>query len=171
MLWLCTMYGVVLVPDPKPTPARITFSIIFPHVILEAIYAPDEVWGRDYVWWYLLYQCVLVTSWQCTGAVFTTGVEHQPVSECNRWGCASGSDPVSPALHPGLPWLSSSHQPLQRHCQQWKTNETTHLDYILIHHCVICLVIKVLCRDLLLWNIVHYKNAMNEKWYRTGHKP
>ena len=32
---------LVSVPDPKPTPARIAF------VILEAIYAPDEVWGRD----------------------------------------------------------------------------------------------------------------------------
>ena len=30
--------SLVLVPDPKPTPAR----------ILEAIYALDEVWGRDY---------------------------------------------------------------------------------------------------------------------------
>ena len=30
------------VPDPKPTPARITIST------LEAIYAPDEAWGRDY---------------------------------------------------------------------------------------------------------------------------
>ena len=36
---------VVSVPDPKPTPARIAFSIT--RVILEAIYAPDEVWGRD----------------------------------------------------------------------------------------------------------------------------
>ena len=33
----------VLVPDPKPTPAWIAFSIAC--VILEAIYAPDEVWG------------------------------------------------------------------------------------------------------------------------------
>ena len=32
---------LVSVPDPKPTPARITFSIA--RVILEAIYAPDEV--------------------------------------------------------------------------------------------------------------------------------
>ena len=31
---------LVSVPDPKPTPAQIAFSI----VILEAIYAPDEVW-------------------------------------------------------------------------------------------------------------------------------
>ena len=40
---------LVSVPDPKPTPARIAFSIasVFPHVILEAIYAPDEVWGPD----------------------------------------------------------------------------------------------------------------------------
>ena len=30
--------SLVSVPDPKPTPAR----------ILEAIYALDEVWGRDY---------------------------------------------------------------------------------------------------------------------------
>ena len=37
---------VVLVPDPKPTPAWIAFSIVC--TILEAIYAPDEVWGRDY---------------------------------------------------------------------------------------------------------------------------
>ena len=37
---------LVSVPDPKPTPARIAFS--FPRVILEAIYVPDEVWGRDY---------------------------------------------------------------------------------------------------------------------------
>ena len=34
-----------LVQDPKPTPAWITFSI--PCGILEAIYIPDEVWGRD----------------------------------------------------------------------------------------------------------------------------
>ena len=33
---------LVSVPDPKPTLAQIAF------VILEAIYAPDEVWGRDY---------------------------------------------------------------------------------------------------------------------------
>ena len=33
--------GLVLVPDPKPTPVWIAFSI------LEAIYTPDEVWGRD----------------------------------------------------------------------------------------------------------------------------
>ena len=41
------MFGALFllasVTDPKPTPARITCSI------LEAIYAPDEVWGRDYV--------------------------------------------------------------------------------------------------------------------------
>ena len=36
---------LVLVPDPKPTPAWITFS--FPHVTLEGIYAPDDVWGQD----------------------------------------------------------------------------------------------------------------------------
>ena len=36
--------SLVSVPDPKPTPARISI----PRVILEAIYAPDEVWGRDY---------------------------------------------------------------------------------------------------------------------------
>ena len=35
----------VLVPDPTPTPAWIAFSI--PRVIVEAIYAPDEVWGQD----------------------------------------------------------------------------------------------------------------------------
>ena len=39
----CGNQGLVSVPDPKPTPARITF----PHVILEVIYALDEVWGRD----------------------------------------------------------------------------------------------------------------------------
>ena len=41
--------SLVSVPDPKPIPARIAFSIahVFPYVILEAIYAPDEVWGRD----------------------------------------------------------------------------------------------------------------------------
>ena len=32
---------VVSVPDPKPNPAQIAFSI------LEVIYVPDEVWGRD----------------------------------------------------------------------------------------------------------------------------
>jgi len=36
---------LVSVPDPKPTPAWIAFSITY--VILEAIYAPDEVWGQD----------------------------------------------------------------------------------------------------------------------------
>ena len=35
---------LVSVPDPKPTPAQIAFSI--PCVILEAIYAPDEVWDE-----------------------------------------------------------------------------------------------------------------------------
>ena len=35
---------LVLVSDPKPT-AQNAFSIL--HVLLEAIYAPDEVWGRD----------------------------------------------------------------------------------------------------------------------------
>ena len=39
------LYQLVSVPDPKPTPARIASSI----VILEAIYAPDEVWGRNFV--------------------------------------------------------------------------------------------------------------------------
>ena len=44
----CQLSGayIVSIPDPKPTPVRIAFSIL--HVILEAIYAPDEVWGRDY---------------------------------------------------------------------------------------------------------------------------
>ena len=37
-------FKLVSVPDPKPTPARIAFSI----VVLEAIYALDEVWGQDY---------------------------------------------------------------------------------------------------------------------------
>ena len=41
-------YCIVSVPDPKPTPARIAFSITHKRVILEVIYAPDEVWGRDY---------------------------------------------------------------------------------------------------------------------------
>ena len=39
-----SLQHLVSVPDPKPTPARIAF----PCVILEVIYAPDEVWGRDY---------------------------------------------------------------------------------------------------------------------------
>ena len=43
---LALFLPLVSVPDPKPTPARITFSIMC--VILEAIYTPDEVWGRDY---------------------------------------------------------------------------------------------------------------------------
>ena len=38
------MPHLVSVPDPKPTPVRIAFSI--PRVILEAIYAPDEVWDE-----------------------------------------------------------------------------------------------------------------------------
>ena len=43
----CTLSRVhiVSVPDPKPTPARIGFSITC--VILEVIYALEEVWGRD----------------------------------------------------------------------------------------------------------------------------
>ena len=40
--------SVVSVPDPKPTPARIAFSIARALAILEAIYVLDEVWGRDY---------------------------------------------------------------------------------------------------------------------------
>ena len=36
--------SLVSVPDPKPTPARIAFSIL--RVILEAIYAPGEVWDE-----------------------------------------------------------------------------------------------------------------------------
>ena len=36
---------LVLVPDPTPTAAWIVFSIIFPFIILEVIYVPDEVWG------------------------------------------------------------------------------------------------------------------------------
>ena len=41
--------ALVSVPDPKPTPVQIAFSImhIFPCVILEAIYLQDEVWGQD----------------------------------------------------------------------------------------------------------------------------
>ena len=34
---------LVSVPDPKPTPAWIVFSIVL-SVILEVIYTPDEVW-------------------------------------------------------------------------------------------------------------------------------
>ena len=41
MFWIRVF--LVSVPDPKPTPAWIAFSIVC--VILEAIYAPDEVWG------------------------------------------------------------------------------------------------------------------------------
>ena len=41
-----TALMLVSVPDPKPTPARIAFSIA--RIQLEVIYAPDEVWGRDY---------------------------------------------------------------------------------------------------------------------------
>ena len=37
------LFLLASVPDPKPTPAQITISI------LEAIYTPDEVWGQDYV--------------------------------------------------------------------------------------------------------------------------
>ena len=37
--------ALVSVSDPKPTPAQIAFSIL--RIILEAIYAPDEVWGQD----------------------------------------------------------------------------------------------------------------------------
>ena len=36
---------LVSVPDPKPTPAQITFIIA---CLLEVIYVPDEVWGQDY---------------------------------------------------------------------------------------------------------------------------
>ena len=36
------LYHAVSVPDPKPTPAQITF-------ILEVIYASDEVRGRDHI--------------------------------------------------------------------------------------------------------------------------
>ena len=43
---LHTMTYLVSVPDPKPTPARIAFSIARGE--LEAIYTPGEVWGRDY---------------------------------------------------------------------------------------------------------------------------
>ena len=41
------IFRLVSVSDPKPTPARIAFNI--PHVILKAIYVPDEVWGQDYL--------------------------------------------------------------------------------------------------------------------------
>ena len=36
---------LVSVPDPKPTLAWITFSIVC--IILEVIYVLDEVWGQD----------------------------------------------------------------------------------------------------------------------------
>ena len=36
--------SLVSVPDPKPTPVRIAFSIL--RVILEVIYAPGEVWDE-----------------------------------------------------------------------------------------------------------------------------
>ena len=42
-LKLCSKSDLVSVPNPKPTPVQITFSI------LQAIHVPDEVWGRDYV--------------------------------------------------------------------------------------------------------------------------
>ena len=38
-------HALVSVSDPKPTPARIAFSCA--RVILEVIYTPDEVCGRD----------------------------------------------------------------------------------------------------------------------------
>ena len=41
------IFRLVSVSDPKPTPAQIGFSILL--VILKAIYAPDEVWGQDYL--------------------------------------------------------------------------------------------------------------------------
>ena len=31
------------------------YQSVFPRIILEAIYAPDEVWGRDYCWHYTLF--------------------------------------------------------------------------------------------------------------------
>ena len=37
---------IVAVPDPKPTPVQITFSIT--QGILEVIYTLDEVWEQDY---------------------------------------------------------------------------------------------------------------------------
>ena len=37
--------SLLSVPDPKPTSAWDHFQ--FPCVILQAIHAPDEVWGRD----------------------------------------------------------------------------------------------------------------------------
>ena len=43
--WYLATLRLVSVPDPKPTPAQIAFSIVFLHVILKAIYVPDEVWG------------------------------------------------------------------------------------------------------------------------------
>ena len=43
---LCTCI-LVFVPDPKPIPAQVAFSIVC--IIPEAIYAPDEVWERDYI--------------------------------------------------------------------------------------------------------------------------
>ena len=49
-------HNLVSVPDPKPTPAQIGLKYCdlirhvycFLRVVLEAIYAPDEVWGQDY---------------------------------------------------------------------------------------------------------------------------
>ena len=43
---IITIFILVSVPDPKPTPTQIAFSIA--RVILKAIYVPDEVWGQDY---------------------------------------------------------------------------------------------------------------------------
>ena len=56
-VWYLSNFCSILIhtslgPRPKTNPSADrfqyrTFSIIFPHVILEAIYMPDEVWGRD----------------------------------------------------------------------------------------------------------------------------
>ena len=45
-------------------------------------------------------------------------------------------DPVLSTQYTGLPLLSTSHQPLQRHCQQWKMTKTAHLiPAHMFYHC------------------------------------
>ena len=57
---------LVSVPDPKPTPAQIVFSIA--RVILEAIYMPDEVWRRDYSTPWLL-SLAVQAAWRRPGSI------------------------------------------------------------------------------------------------------
>ena len=52
---LTAIHFLVSVPDPKPTPAW----------ILEAIYVPDEVWGRDYTLLHHLFPIVLPFPHSC----------------------------------------------------------------------------------------------------------